>query len=138
MLVAQNNLFRSFRRGKKKSSHHANIDNVVSEYYSDKKIWYWYGMNITTLSSNTKSSYCNVKTLILENFLRNVRTHRTRLLQLRNMAFSEDWYLLKLPSNTWNINCTLYATRFFKSLPGLSVIGVIYLFKIMMSFYIHI
>ena len=22
---------------KKKSSHHANIDNVVSEYYSDKK-----------------------------------------------------------------------------------------------------
>ena len=91
MLVAQNNLFRSFRRGKKKSSHHANIDNVVSEYYSDKKSGTaWYGMNITTLSSNTKSSYCNVKTLILESFLRNVRTHRTRLLQLRNMAFSED------------------------------------------------
>ena len=37
MLAAQNNLFWSFRRDKKKSSHHANIDNVVSEYYSDKK-----------------------------------------------------------------------------------------------------
>ena len=54
------------------------------------------------------------------------------------LGMRADIYILKLLSNTWNSNCTLYATQFLKSLPGLSVIAVIYLIKIMMSFYTHI